>query len=107
MGQFDGEAGMDLAIAATDVHGRRGEIYLLLNGETPERADSASLIYRGVNEDDILGHEAFGTPPMSGIDVDGNGVQEMLIAAPGSDGLDGERLDCGAVYLIGPVGITE
>jgi hypothetical protein len=107
MGQFDGEGGPDLAIAATDVLDRRGEVYVLFGGETPERANSASLIFRGENADDILGHESFGSPPMNATDIDGDGLNEILIAAPGSDGLDRKRVDCGAVYLIRPAGITE
>jgi hypothetical protein len=99
MAQIDGEGGLDLAIAATDVLDRAGEVYVLFDGdEIPDRATDASLVYRGSNPDDILGHEAFGTPSLSAVRI---GDREgLLIASPGADGPDETHADRGAVYLI-------
>jgi len=101
--QFGGGPELELAIAATDVMDRRGEVYILpANQPPPERADDSPVVYRGHSADDILGHEAFGSPSLSGYDLDGDDISELIVAAPGSDGSGRERTDCGEIYLISP-----
>jgi hypothetical protein len=90
-----------VAIAATDVNDRRGAVYVVAADQPPPaRADDAELTYEGRDEDDILGHEAFGNPSMNSVDLDDDDVSELIIAAPGSDGPDASRPDCGEVYVI-------
>jgi hypothetical protein len=98
---FDGDGNLDLAIAATDVLERRGQVSIIPgNSALPERSDSAPVVFQGVRPDDILGHEAFGQPSLTGFDMDAGSVGGLLVAAPGYDGPEGDRTDCGAIYLL-------
>jgi hypothetical protein len=99
--QLNTDPGAEVAIAATDVNDRRGAVYVVAADQPPPaRADDAELTYEGRDEDDILGHEAFGNPSMNSVDLDDDDVSELIIAAPGSDGPDASRPDCGEVYVI-------
>jgi hypothetical protein len=70
------------------------------SGSYPSDATGANVVLHGLDADDILGHESFGTPSISMADVDGDGRTDLLVAAPGGDGPDNSRTDCGEAYLI-------
>jgi len=103
-GDFNGDAVDDILIGseAADGPGNArnlgGEAYVVFGrstiGGTIDLASSAeSIVIYGGNEGDHLGSAAAG-------DVDGNGSDEILVAAPYADGADEARLSCGEAYVI-------
>ncbi len=107
-GEFDSDPGVDAVFSAPDVAQRRGELYFFGAGQRPAaRASEASLIIRGNDPDDILGHESFGIPSMTAVDFDRDDRAELLVAAPNGDGPDEGRLDCGEVLVLYLGDITE
>ncbi len=91
----------DLLISAPNLQSRAGLVYVFLGSEAyPVDTSDAGLIFTGKDPGDVLGHEAFGAPPLATSDLDEDGFLDLLIAAPGGDGPDDERPGAGEVYLI-------
>ncbi len=106
-GDFNGDGFPDLLIGARYAHGpedslkpRCGEVYLLLGGsdgsnrETFDPRFDADLTILGRYEGDRLGRR------IEAADLDGDGKEDLLLAALGSNGIDGERPDAGAIYVL-------
>jgi hypothetical protein len=101
VGDLNGDGHADLAISAPNLNNRGGRVFIFFGGSSyPSDATGANVVLSGLDAGDILGYEAFGTPSISMADVDGDGRTDLLIAAPGGDGPDNSRTDCGEAYLI-------
>lgn len=103
---INGDGLADLLIAAPNLQSRAGLVYVFIGKEIyPVDTAGADLVFTGRDPGDVLGHEAFGAPPLGTSDLDGDGFLDLLIAAPGGDGPDNERPDAGEVYLIAGVAL--
>lgn len=109
MGDVNGDGLNDLLISAPDVDSgdgdkaRAGAIYVLYGrpvGPYPSTTVDADITLKGLDARDIFGHEAFGTPPLATADMDGDGLDDILAAAPTADGPGNEREDAGEAYII-------
>ena len=111
VGDVDGDGRADLLLAAPGADGPlgmspdAGEVYVLLggnlsDGSSPFVSQVTDLTLVGLDQGDILAHEAAGKPPLLTWDLDGDGRQEILVAAPMGDGPDDLRTDSGEAYLI-------
>lgn len=97
VGDIDGDELADLLISAPNLSGRAGQVLMYSGGSNLE---DPSATYLGLDAGDILGHEAFGTPSLGITDVDGNGQNDWLAAAPGGDGPANDRTDAGEAYVV-------
>jgi FG-GAP repeat len=101
VGDLNGDGHADLAISAPNLDNRAGRVFIFFAGNSyPSDATGANIVLRGLDAGDILGYETFGTPSISMADVDGDGRTDLLVSAPGGDGPDNSRTDCGEAYLI-------
>lgn len=101
VGDLNGDAKAELLISAPNVASRSGQVYVLAGGgDYPRDVFGADITLSGLDEGDILGHESFGTPSLAVAAIAGAERPALLISAPGGDGPDNERIDCGEVYLI-------
>lgn len=101
VGDLNGDRLADLAISAPNLDSRAGRVFLFYaGGSYPGDASGANLTLYGRDAGDILGHEAFGIPSLSMADVNKDGRLDILVSAPGGDGPDNTRTDCGEAYLI-------
>jgi hypothetical protein len=110
MGDVNGDGLSDLLIAAPNAAAqqgakpRAGAVYVFYGrrhrqAQVQTTAD-ADLTLAGLDAEDILAHEAFGTPPLLAADMDGDGLAEILVAAPRTDGPENNREDAGEAYII-------
>ncbi len=109
MGDVNGDGRMDVSVAApgVDVDAKgsdAGRVYLVFGRETLSgaldlAARDAEVVVDGRRADDLLGHDGYGKPSHLAIDMDGDGLDDLLITARG-DGPEGDRLDAGEAYLI-------
>ncbi len=100
-GDLNGDGHADLAISAPNLDSRGGRLFVFFVASSyPSNATGANVTLRGLDTGDILGHETFGTPSISMTDLDGDGRTDLLVSAPGGDGPDNSRTDCGEAYLI-------
>jgi hypothetical protein len=109
MGDYDGDGAPDLAIApmaaASGPDGARqrgGEVYVYKGNRTLggviDRAKlgpaERGLTVWGARADDFLGTELYSR------DVDGDGIEDLLISAQNYDGPAGDRENCGGAFII-------
>jgi len=106
----NGDGKSDLLLAATGHDGKDGSlkdsgaVYVLLGRQglsgamdlTTQRTDA---VIEGVHADDVMGQNGFGKPPLLGADVDGDGLDDVLVTALG-DGPANDRADAGEAYII-------
>jgi hypothetical protein len=115
-GDFNGDGLPDVLIGSPLINNRRGGVAVLYGSRTlinlteteiafeeiPDR--ELGVIFAGEAEEDLVGARVAGVG-----DIDGDGLTDIMIAAPGRsvrmdvdlDGqLDIDRANCGAVYLI-------
>ena len=104
IGDLDGDGSDDILVAseAADGPGNTrnlgGDAYVVFGGPTlggtiDLASSEESIVIYGGNVGDHLGSVAAG-------DVDGNGSDEILVAAPYADGPGEARLSCGEAYVI-------
>lgn len=100
-GDLNADGLADLVVSAPNLAVRAGRVYVFYGGDSfPESVGGADLTLRGFDPGDVLGTEVFGTPPFSVVDIDGDGVGELLIAAPQADGPDNLSTDAGDAYIV-------
>jgi len=103
-GDFDGDGTTDILVGseAADGPGNArnlgGEAYVIfgrptISGTIDLALSEEDVVIYGGNEGDHLGSVAAG-------DVNGDGVDDVLVAAPYADGPAEARLSCGEAYLI-------
>ena len=103
MGDVNGDGLSDLLISAPNAGSRAGAVYVFYGrpaGSYPDTTSQADITLSGLDAQDILGHEAFGMPPLATADMNGDGLADILVAAPTADGPGNERLDAGEAYII-------
>src|SRR6185503_4336324 len=109
MGDFDVDGKVDLAIAPMAAPSgpakereRAGEVYLyrgtqVIEGIIDRKAmagQPAGLTVWGARADDCLGTELFSA------EVNGDGIQDLLLSAQNYDGVDGTRNNCGGAFVV-------
>lgn len=108
-GDINGDGLSDLIIAAPDVPPvdsskiRAGTVYVFYgrDGEPyPGTTAEADITLVGLDARDLLGHEAFGMPPLTTADMNGDGLADILVSAPTADGPANKRPDAGEAYVI-------
>ncbi len=98
---FDGDGVGDLLVGAPSTDGSgtyRGAVYLLSGASLATGSVSAAaLVLEGERDEDYAGKSL-----VDAGDIDGDGRSEVLIGAPGddTDGVDVQRSNSGAVYLV-------
>jgi hypothetical protein len=101
VGDLDGDGRADMLISAPNTVSRSGRVYVLSGGgDYPEDVSGAAITLSGLDAGDILGHESLGTPSLTVAAVAGHERPALLVSAPGGDGPDNSRTDCGEIYLI-------
>ena len=103
MGDVNGDGLSDAIISAPNASARAGAVYVIYGrpeGPYPGTVAEADITLQGLDADDIFAHEAFGRPPLAAADMDGDGLADILVAAPTADGPGNERLDSGEAYII-------
>ncbi len=108
IGDWDGDGNKDLAVApmkaasgpAESPRSEAGVLYVYkgearlagvvdADGETPP-----ALTLWGARAGDMLGTEVFSA------DINGDGVEDLIIGAQNHDGPDGDCINCGAAYVL-------
>ena len=82
---------------------RAGAVYVFYGRDSdpyPDTTDEADLTLEGLDARDLLGHEAFGMPPLTTADMNGDGLADILVSAPTADGPGNRRQDAGEAYVI-------
>lgn len=104
-GDFNGDSFADLVLAAAGADGPGnsradgGEAYVFLGPLLPGRSYDAALNDQqvtifGASSGDQLGRAIVAA------DVNGDGMDDIVLGAPFADGMDGQRPDAGAAYVI-------
>ncbi len=96
VGDLDGDGLADVAAPASARDGGKGAIYTILGTGTALSTlnlASADAKVTGTASNDALGNPLFDP---HGCDVDGDGIDDLILAAPGADG---SATDSGMVYL--------
>ncbi|MCZ6794937.1 MAG: FG-GAP-like repeat-containing protein [Planctomycetota bacterium] len=109
LGDYDGDGSVDLAVAPMaanlgpgDERENAGHVYvyrgdgrisgILDRDDLPE--EKRGLTLSGERDDDLLGTELFTA------DIDGNGIDDLILSAQNYDGPQGDRDNAGGVYVV-------
>jgi|FLYL01.1.fsa_nt_gi hypothetical protein len=109
MGDIDGDGADEVLIAAPGGAGpdenatAAGEVYVIeaanLRPENTLPEGAAAAVY-GLDAGDTLGSEIYGRSPLLVADLDRNGRDEIIAAAPLADGPGNARADCGELLIL-------
>jgi hypothetical protein len=96
---FDNDTFKDLAIGMPGASGGAGTVFMLMGRPRAELA-SAFALASGADESasGIAGSDAAGTT-VQAADFDGDGVQDLVVTAPGAGGAGNARPGAGAAYV--------
>lgn len=111
LGDLDGDGRSDLLLGMPGGDGLQetvenaGEVSILfadgdLAGTIDLSSDAADLTVAGDDPGDELSVEVFGRLPLLAVDMNGDGLADMLVAAANGDGPANERSDAGEAYII-------
>ncbi len=100
-GDLDGDGKEDLIVGAPgSFYGRGGGIVMVFFARDPSEMHElwaerdADLIITGTTENDKFGHS------LRTADLDGDGMDELVISAPFADGIGDLKRDSGEVYIV-------
>ncbi len=111
LGDLNDDHLADLLLVATGGDGPgegradAGELYVYFR---PERllkivdlaSSAADLMLVGADVGDVLGESLFGRPPLLVADIDGDGLNDIVVSASGGDGPANDRSDAGEAFII-------
>ncbi len=111
LGDLNGDRLADLVLVASGGDGPQeqrqnaGELYVYFGSDDPPKVvDTASvaadLTVVGDEVDDVLGNAVSGRLSLLVVDMDGDGLNDIVVSASGGDGPSGDRMDAGEVYII-------
>lgn len=96
-GDFNGDGRPDLAVGAPEARGASGAAYVVFGRRDGQHVDLGSLGSKGVRiEGASLDDRTAGVAEAG--DVNGDGKDDLLLGAPGTDGPSG--VDSGAAYVV-------
>jgi hypothetical protein len=109
-GDINGDGRSDLLLAATGGDGSgeakedAGEIYVIygrpgLRGALDLARQATDMVIEGLDADDVLGVNTFARPSLLSADMDGDGLDDVLVSAVG-DGPANDRTDAGEAYVL-------
>ncbi|MCO4747430.1 MAG: FG-GAP repeat protein [Proteobacteria bacterium] len=90
LGDFDGDGELDIAVGAPEADSRTGAVYVFFGPLASADTDEADATFRGAAQGDRFG------ATLAFIDIDDDGADELLIAAPDAE-IDSVE-NAGAVY---------
>ncbi len=99
-GDFNGDGFDDVAVSATEEVSARGRVYVVYGGTAASPGISAASLLNGVGGFVVQGEEdqeRVGAS-VSGGDIDGDGLADLVIGAPGRDGASGS--DVGRAVVV-------
>ncbi len=100
-GDFNGDGFDDIAVSATEEQSARGRVYVVYGRATPAPGVSVNTLLNGGGGFVVQGEEdqeRLGAA-ISGGDVDGDGLADLVIGAPGRDGASGWDVGRGLVVF--------
>jgi hypothetical protein len=109
-GDLNGDGRADLLLAATGGDGLSeslldaGEIHIIygrprLQGALDLARQAADMAVEGLDSGDVLGVSNVARPSLLSADMDGNGLDDLLVSAAG-DGPGNDRIDAGEAYIL-------
>ena len=110
VGDLNGDKRRDLLLAAPGGGGREGrpaagKVFIVFGGNAvPVMIDlataDADLAIVGDDRRDILAHNSFGRLSLLAVDMNGDGLDDVVVSAPNGDGPGNERRDAGEAYVV-------
>ena len=102
LGDFNGDGFGDFAIGDPSANSGRGAVYVIFGSETPpatldvdDLVGTNGFVINGFEENDLAGTSIAG-----GFDLNSDGINDLLIGAPGTDVGDTGGTNAGAAYIV-------